>query len=77
MKRVLGVILILVAIVGGIYVAGWLFFVKAIADMIVAIKAGFIAMDIAIGIAEICICMPIATTIACGIAMLGFAMIVD
>lgn len=77
MKRLLGVVLILVAIVGGIYVGGWLFFIKAIADIIVAVKAGMIAMDIAIGIAKICIGIPIVSLIAWVIGIAGLAMVVD
>lgn len=74
MRRLLGVVLILVAILGGLYVGGWLFFIKAIADIIVAIKSGIIAMDIAIGIAKIVIGIPVVTTIAWLIGMVGLAM---
>lgn len=77
MKRLLGVVLILVAIAGGLYVGGWLFFIKAIADIIIAVKGGMIAMDIAIGVAKICIGIPIVSTIAWGIGILGLGMTID
>ena len=77
MKRLLGVVLILVAIFGGLYVGGWLFFIKAIADIIVAIKSGIIAIDIARGIAKIVIGIPVVTTIAWIIGIVGLAMAAD
>lgn len=77
MRRLLGVVLILVAILGGLYVGGWLFFIKAIADIIIAVKGGIIAMDIAIGVAKIFIGIPIVSTIAWGIGILGLGMTIN
>lgn len=75
MRRLLGVVLILVAVFGGLYVGGWLFFVKAIIDIIEAIKAGWVAVDIAVGICKIVIGIPIVEAIAVLIGSFGIAML--
>lgn len=77
MKRILGFLLLVVAIVGGLYIGGWLFFVKAIVDLIDAIKAGFIAIDIAIAIAKMVIGIPIVEIIAFVLGTTGIAMMVS
>jgi len=61
----------------GLYVGGWLFFVKAIVDLIEAIKAGFVAMDIAIAIRKMVIGVPIVEVIAVVLGTTGVAMIVS
>lgn len=76
-KRLLGVLLILVAIVGGFYVGGWLFFFKAIMDIIEAIKAGWIVMDIVKGLCKIFIGIPAVGTMATIIVAIGVCMCVD
>ncbi len=77
MKRLIGLLLLVVAIVGGVYVGGWLFFVKAIVDIIEAVKAGFVAMDIAIAIGKMVIGIPIVEIIAFAIGSTGIAMMVS
>lgn len=77
MKRLLGVLLILIAIAGGCYVGGWLFFFKAIVDIIEAIKAGWVAIDIAIGLCKIFIGIPAVEVIAYLIGTVGLAMMFD
>ena len=59
------------------YVGGWLFFVKAIVDLIEAIKAGSVAMDIAIAIRKMVIGVPIVEVIAVVLGTTGVAMIVS
>lgn len=77
MKRIIGLLLLVVAVIGGIYVGGWLFFVKAIVDLIEAVKAGFIAMDIAIAIGKMVIGIPIVEVIAFALGTTGIAMMVS
>ena len=77
MKRILGFLLLVVAIIGGLYVGGWLFFVKAIVDVIEAVKAGFVAMDIAIAIGKMVIGVPIVEVIALVLGTTGVAMMVS
>lgn len=76
MRRLLGVVLILVAIFGGLYVGGWLFFVKAIIDIIEAVKAGWMAFDIAVGLCKIVIGIPVVEVIAWLIGSIGLGMAV-
>lgn len=76
MRRLLGVLLILVAVVGGLYVGGWLFLFKGVVGIIEAIKAGCVATDIAIGICKIAIGIPVTEIIACIIGFTGFGMAV-
>lgn len=47
MKRLIGFLLVVVAIVGGIYIGGWLLFCKPIADIITVVTAGGVVEDIA------------------------------
>lgn len=74
MKRLLGVIIILIAVAGGIYIGGWLFFIKAIVGIIEGIKAGWIAFDIAINISKIIIGIPAVGYAACFLAYTGLLM---
>ena len=54
-----------------------MFCVKAIADLIEAIKAGSVAMDIAIAIRKMVIGVPIVEVIAVVLGTTGVAMIVS
>lgn len=77
MKRIFGILLILIAIIGGLYVGGWLFFFKAIVDIIQAIQLGWIAIDIAIGLCKIFIGIPTVEFCAFFLVMLGIAIFCD
>lgn len=77
MKRIIGFLLLVVAIIGGAYVGGWLFFVKAIVDLIEAVKAGFVAMDIAIAIGKMVIGIPVVEIVAFVLGTTGIAMMVS
>ena len=72
MRRIFGILLLLVAGVLAVYVGGWLFFFKAIVDIIEAIKAGWIAIDIAWGLFKIFIGLPVVDFIAGIMAVLSF-----
>lgn len=58
-KRALGILLILASIVGILYICYWLFFFKAIADIVKAIMAGWVAMEIIIALCKIFVAFPI------------------
>lgn len=74
MKRLIGLVLLIVAIVGGFYVGGWLFFFKAIVDLIEAVKAGFLAKEIAIAICKIIIGIPVVEFFAWILGGFGIAL---
>lgn len=74
MKRLIGLVLLIVAIIGGFYVGGWLFFFKAIVDIIEAVKAGFLAKEIAIAVCKIVIGIPVVEFVAWVTGSFGLAM---
>lgn len=76
-RRFVGFLFLVLAIACGIYVGGWLCFYKAIVDIIEAVKAGFIAKDIAIGICKLVIGVPIAESCAIIAGVTGHAMLLD
>lgn len=54
MKKCIGLLMIVVGVVLGFYVGGWIFFVGGIVDSIAAIRAeALIPMDVAIGVGKI------------------------
>ena len=54
MKRWIGLLMIVVGVVFGFYVGGWIFFVGGIVDLIASVRADvFVPMDVAIGVAKI------------------------
>ena len=54
MKQVIGIILMLVGVVVGVYAGLWWAFIGGIVDIIHAVRApDLVAMDIAIGIAKV------------------------
>lgn len=77
MKRLIGLVLLIVAIVGGAYIGGWLFFFKAIVDIVEAVKAGFLAKEIAIAVCKIVIGIPVVEVIAWVMGSFGIAMMVS
>lgn len=77
MKRLLGVLLIVIAVAGGLYVGGWLFFFKAIVDIIEAVKAGWVAIDIALGLCKIFIGIPVVGVVAYLISATGLVLILN
>lgn len=77
MKRVLGLIVLLLALIGGVYIGGWICFCKAIVDMIGAIMAGVILMDIAVALFKIFILLPIIEVIAYMAFLWGFGTLIS
>lgn len=75
MKRIIGLLLIVIAIAGGLYFGGWICFCKAIVDIIVAIKGELVALDIGIALFKIFICLPIIEFVAYSLLISGTAMI--
>lgn len=73
MERIVGLLLMLVAIVVGAGTVGWLGF-TGIVGIIEAVKAGWIAVDIAIGVCKILLGIPIVTYICYLIGAIGFIM---
>lgn len=77
LKRILGTILILAAIFAGIYIGGWICLFKCIVDIINAIKAGWIANDIAFALFKVVIGLPATEIIAFLTCLFGVNMFID
>lgn len=77
MKRLIGFLLVVVAIVGGIYVGGWLFFCKPIADIITAVMAGMVVEDIAVALFKIIFGTAITEIIAVVLGIIGAHMVLS
>lgn len=76
MKQFVGVILIIVAIIGGIYIGGWLCLCESIADIVFIILNGTVTtLKIAWDIFKIFIGTGIATFVAYLIASFGIKLI--
>lgn len=77
MKRLIGFLLVVIAIVGGIYVGGWLFLCKPIADIITAVMAGMVVEDIAVALFKIFFGTVIAEIIAIVLGVIGVHMVLS
>ena len=77
MKRLLGLVLILLAIAGGLYIGGYLLFFKGIIDIIIGIQASINAVQIATGICKIVIGVPIVEFIAWTALGIGLIFLTD
>lgn len=73
-RKAIGVLIILAAIGGGIYFGVWECFIQAIIEIIEAIKSGWIAKDIAIGVAKIIFGGPLVEFAAYMLAMVGMGL---
>lgn len=62
-RKYLKVLLVFIVLGIALYVGGWLLFCMPIIDIIEAIKAGWIAKDIAISLFKIFILLPILETL--------------
>lgn len=77
MKRLIGILLVVVAIVGGLYVGGWLFFCKPIVDIITAVTAGMVVEDIAVAIFKIVFGTTIVEIVAVVLGIIGVRMVLS
>lgn len=75
MKRLLGLSLIFIAIVGGIYLGGYICFFMSIVNIFDNIKAGIDGMYIAINICKILFAAPIVVYISFAILGMGLGLI--
>lgn len=78
MKQIIGLILVVAGICFGVYAGVWWAFIGGIIDVIEAIRAEhLVAMDVAIGVAKVCLAGIIGA--ACGIVAIipGYALLQD
>lgn len=76
-RRLIGFLLLVVAIVVGLYVGGWLCLVEAIAGIIEAIKVGITVKDVVLVICKIFIFLPMAEFSTVILYVTGHAMLLD
>lgn len=75
MKQFIGYVLLIGAIIGGFYVGGWLFFFKAIVDIIEAVKVGFLVKEIVISVCKIVIGVPVTAYVAYIMGLIGLILL--
>lgn len=75
MRSVLGFLMIVLSVVLGLYVGGWIFFIGGIVDVISAVKAEVtIPLDLALGIGKVVFSSLAGTASAVLLAAPGYAM---
>lgn len=73
-RRLVGVILIAVALIGGLYVGVKILLIGSIIQIINAVKDGVVASDIAVGICKIVFGIPLTEFLAWVLGAAGIAL---
>lgn len=74
-RRLVGVILIVTALAGGLYVGVKILLIGSIIQIINAVKNGVVAYDIAVGVGKIVIGIPVTEFLACVLGVAGITMV--
>jgi len=73
-RRIIGVILIAIALIGGLYIGVKILLIGSIIQIINAVKDGFVAYDIAVGICKIIFGIPLTEFLAWTLGGAGIAL---
>lgn len=76
-RRLIGLLLLVIAIVVGIYVGGWICFFEALIDITKAIKVGVMLKDIVLVICKVFIFLPMTMFCTLILGVVGEAMLFD